>query len=83
MQVKVKVYKRVLVSYEVEVNVREGYDKDSLIQAVYEYSPDSLDKWDDEADTDYDDRGRVPKPELKELADKGLYFDGERIAFKP
>lgn len=78
MKVKIKTYKRVLLSYEATVEVPPVFSKEDLLQAFSEYAPDSLDSWEDELDTLYDtDVGSgVPKPSV-------TYIEGPLIVFLP
>ena len=78
-KVKVKIYKRVLLSYEVEVSACDDYDKENLVQAVHEYSPDHHSGWEDEGQSDYHEGKKnsngVPSPKVEEMEADGLFYD--------
>lgn len=87
MQVKVTIYKRVLLSYEIEVKVDPNFDKSALVQAVHEYAPDGAEGWEEAGAAEYDSdkHSGVPRAIVKEIGDKLPYFDGlaGRIIEKP
>lgn len=81
MQVKVTIYKRVMMSFEVDVEVDPGFDKDALVQAVHEYAPDGPKGWEElSAEYDSDKHAGVPKAIIKEIKGKLPYFDAGRCS---
>jgi hypothetical protein len=87
MQVKVTIYKRVLLSYEIDVKVEQNFNGEALIQAVHEYAPDGAEGWEEAGAAEYDSdkHSGVPKATIKEIGGKMPYFDGlaGRIIEKP
>jgi len=78
MLVKVKIHKRVLLSFELEVEVRPGFDKDALIQAVHMYAPEEAEGWEQEGSAEYDaDKTGVPRDSVAEVKSCAPYFDDD------
>jgi len=86
MQVKVKIHKRVLLSFEMEVQVEQNFDKEALVCAVHQYAPEEFDGWNQEGAAEYDsDKTGVPRDSVTHVERIMPYFDGlaGRIIEKP